>query len=62
MANRITKNPITSFGGVILVIIGMLGYYFEIEATVCSMVILGGLGLLGAKDTIFGDNNKHPRP
>lgn len=62
MANRITKNPITSFGGIILVIIGMIGYYVEIDTTVCSMVILGGLGLLGAKDTIFGDNNKHPRP
>jgi hypothetical protein len=61
MANRITKNPITSFGGIILVIIGMIGYYVEIDTTVCSMVVLGGLGLLGAKDTIFG-GKENPKP
>lgn len=62
MANRITKNPITSIGGLILVIIGMVGLYFEIDSTVCSMVIIGGLGLLGAKDTIFGFTNHKPKP
>lgn len=62
MANRIKDNPITSIGGLILVIIGMGGYYVGIEATVCSMVIIGGLGLLGAKDTIFGSTNHKPKP
>lgn len=62
MTNRITKNPITSIGGLILVIIGMVGYYVEIDATVCSMVIIGGLGLLGTKDTIFGGTNHNSKP
>ena len=58
MANRITKNPITTVAGLLLVILGLYAYYMEVEATVCSMVVLGGLGLLGAKDTIFNKPNK----
>mgnify|MGYP000603117108 CR=1 FL=1 len=61
MANRIKDDPKTSIIGTILIITGMVGYYFEIDTTVCSMVILGGLGLLGAKDSIFG-GKENPKP
>ena len=62
MTNRIKDNPISSISGLVLVIIGMIGYYFKIDSTICTFVIVAGVGLLGSKDTIFGVTNNKPKP
>ena len=56
MANRITNNPITSVFGFLLVALGLTAYYLEINEMVCLAVVMGGLGLMGAKDTMFTSN------